>query len=387
MGKNAHAKERMKVVIALVAIACVALYTDAAPIDGDQLIQNIETAAEDEAMKAQTIAGQMEAQAQSEQETIEANKQFAGAMSSEIKADTMDLKEMKAEEQETIADAEAIKADVGTQDVQDIEAKDQDASQTSEMIQSTAEKLDDKLKAAIDKMEGVGITKKAKKVASLGERQDFPSVDESGSYQQQLQNVEEQAHEMVDQAEAAEKAAESKKQAADDTLARQANMAKTGMAQLKKAEAQLHRDLNGHRDAQLEGDIEQKAEDIEAQQTKLGESQTPLEAAEAAAEAAMGNQEAAMPSEPEEAAAADPYPEDYAAEPSMAAADFSGTASGEAAPALRMPPTSTIPAEPAMATDSVSADYSTISSDADQLKSYQETSINEIKQIQEPLSR
>ena len=66
-------------------------------------------------------------------------------------------------------------------------------------------------------------------------------------------------------------------QAADSELAQQANMAKTGMAQLRKAEAQLNRDLNGHRDAQLEADIESKAEDIESHQAKLGESQSPLE--------------------------------------------------------------------------------------------------------------
>lgn len=124
-------------------------------------------------------------------------------------------------------------------DSQDIEAKDQDATQTSELvrparpspftplpssclpdlqIQSTAEALDTKLQGAISKLENVGITKKAlaaaakkAKKAVLGEA--HFQMPESGDYQQQLQEVEQEAKSMVASAESAEASAEQKKQA------------------------------------------------------------------------------------------------------------------------------------------------------------------------------
>ena len=44
------------------------------------------------------------------------------------------------------------------------------------------------------------------------------------------------------------------------------DMAKTGMQQLKKAETQLHRDLSGNKDSELEKDIETEVSDLHLSQ-------------------------------------------------------------------------------------------------------------------------
>jgi len=369
----------------VLALACVAA-SIAAPINQEELLQNIETAAEQEANEAHAVSERMEAQVSAEKQTIEANKAFAGEMSAEIRSDTMDLKEMTAMEQETIADADAIKADAASTDVQDIESKDADATKTSNDIQSVAENLDKKLLGAIDKMKDVGVVKKVKKVkkvAQLGES-NFAHISAKGDFQERLQQTEDEARRMVDAGKEAVRMAQSEKEGVDQELTKEAGMAKAGMAQLRKAETQLHRDLNGHRDAQLEADIAAKAEDIEQHHIKLGESQSPLESAMAAAEAAANE-----PAQNFEAAPATENYENYAA-PAAGVPNLSGNVEAqpvEAMPAaqpMEMPESAQSYAQ--SGDGAVANDYSAISSDADGLKSYQTQSLKEIEQIEKPLS-
>merc|ERR1712146_721114 len=170
--------------------------------------------------------------------------------------------------------------------------------------------------------------------------------------------------------------------------------AKIGMQQLEKSEAQLHRDLNGHRDSDLERDIENKAEEIESQQsatteqtssedssssdgvqadfsapTKLGESQNPsaLEAAEMAAEVAL-DKSSQLDTSAE-------YSTDDEVEPQAATGSVDTSAEYSTDDEV----------EPQAATGSVSDNFQAIGDDAEQLVAYQKNSLKEIAQIEEPL--
>merc|ERR1711907_714653 len=305
-----HGAEMFKhFAILAVALACVVFYAETAPINGEELLSNIENAAETEVNKAQETAERMQAQASAEEKQLEANKAFAVEMMSKVKDDTKSLESMSDKEQKTIEDAKGIEADVGTRDISDIQAKDADATQLSNEIQQTAEAVDNDLRADISQLKDVGVSK-LKKTTSLGEtvkHLQFPD-DKSESFRDRLTNVETEAKGMVDSAKEEAKQATMKKEELDSQLNSMNSEAKTGLKQLKQAETQLHRDLAGHRDAELENDIEQQVEAVDNQSVenvadgtsaldagsddgtspdftpKLGES--PLEAAEKAAEEA-----------------------------------------------------------------------------------------------------
>lgn len=369
-----------------VLIACVLVslaLVECAPVNREELLQNIESAAQAEVSKAETEASEMQAAADAEEKQIESNKNFADEMGKKVKHATDQLESMAAEEKQTIADAKAIETDAQTADVSDIESQDQDAVAKSSEIQQTAEAVDADLRSTMEEMRNVGIEgekrvakavkaaeKKAAKQASLGQSQ-FP--ENTGSYRQQLKATEDEAHAMVSAAQNDKAAAQAAKEKVDSQLNEQGEMAKIGMQQLEKSEAQLHRDLNGHRDSDLERDIENKAEEIESQQsatteqtssedssssdgvqadfsapTKLGESQNPsaLEAAEMAAEVALDKSSQLDTSA------------EYSTDDEV---------------------------EPQAATGSVSDNFQAIGDDAEQLVAYQKNSLKEIAQIEEPL--
>jgi hypothetical protein len=393
---------RVLIVCVLVSVALV----ECAPVNREELLQNIENAAQAEVSKAETEASEMQAEAGAEEKQIESNKNFANEMSSKVKQETTQLESMAAEEKQTIADAKAIEADAQATDVSDIKSQDQDAAAKSAEIQETAEAVDADLRTDIEQMRSVGIEgakrvaravkaaeKKASQQATLGQSQ-FPET--TGSYKQQLKATEDEAQAMVSAAQNDKNEAQAAKEKVDSQLNEQGEMAKVGMQQLKKSEDQLHRDLNGHRDSDLEMDIQTKAEDIDAQgnsmaaddtesqesammaqtssedgasyngvqpnfsdPTKLGESQTPtaLEAAEMAAEVAVDKSSQLDTS-------AEYSTDDEATE---AAAEYSTDESA------------------ATATGSVSDDYQAIGNDAEQLVAYQQNSLKEIEQIETPL--
>jgi hypothetical protein len=288
-----------RVCIAILVFAVAAV--ECAPINIDELLQNIESAATAEAKKDNSDAAEYMAVAEVENKQIESNKHFGEKMSEQLQSQTTQLDAMRADEKQTIKDAKEIDADAKSDSqVMGIEDADVDALTKSEEIQKTAESVDASLLSSIDELrnakaegakkaaEAIKLAKKkaVEQASLLGESQ-FPQ--ESGTNKQVLQNIEERAKTMVSIAEDNKQSAEKVEEEAKQQLKVQSQMAKEGLAQLKKSEEQLHRDLNGHRDTELEQDIEDKAEDIESQQgTRLGESQpTALEAAEMAAESAV----------------------------------------------------------------------------------------------------
>merc|ERR1712166_734613 len=316
--------EKMKLIaLCVFAFACYSVI-ESAPVR-EELLQNIEDAAESKVAKEESQAANYNAQAETEEAQLASNEKFAQNLSEKVQSQNEKLALMSSDEKKTITDAKTIEDDTKSADTSDIEAKDMDAEDKSEEIQQTAEEVDTVLLASMKKMRAVGIEgelkaaklagKKAaqaftkQKTTKLGEDPDedgddeedddeengdedkvfrstkFPTIDK-GTYKARLSAIEDDAHKMVDTSKADEQTAEQRVKKDEMSLNEMANMAATGMAQLKKSEARLHRDLNGNRDRQLEEDIEKKAKEIDGDNNKLGENDDPLAAAEEAAEAA-----------------------------------------------------------------------------------------------------
>merc|ERR1712166_593399 len=317
--------EKMKLIaLCVFAFACYSVI-ESAPVR-EELLQNIEDAAESKVAKEESQAAKYNAQAETEEAQLAANEKFAQNLSEKVQSQNEKLALMSSDEKKTITDAKTIEDDTKSADTSDIEAKDMDAEDKSEEIQQTAEEVDTVLLASMKKMRAVGIEgelkaaklagKKAaqaftkQKTTKLGGDEDgdgdeendeeendeeendkvfrstkFPTIDK-GTYKARLSAIEDDAHKMVDTSKADEQTAEQRVKKDEMSLNEMANMAATGMAQLKKSEARLHRDLNGNRDRQLEEDIEKKAKEIDGDNNKLGENDDPLAAAEEAAEAA-----------------------------------------------------------------------------------------------------
>merc|ERR1712054_306567 len=301
MGKS----REMKLVVLALALAVVA---QSAPITGqqEQLLDNIQNAADDQAAQDEDKAEATNAAAKKVELQLESNQNFAQSMSQQVADDASVLEKMRA-----------------------------------------AEKLDKKLLDAKAKMKSVGISEE------LGESQDpendDPSTAQDGNFNQddysdQLSQAESDAEDTVAQAQQDRQAAEDRKMAAEDKMSDLKQQASQGLKQLKKAEARLAMDLNGHTDTQLEKDIENKVADMEQaveRNEELGES--PLEAAERQAEQASDDSDQSFNDSSSDPAIDDQADDNYEA-PRMAAQDQQAMNRGE-----------------------VSADLSAIESDAKQL--------------------
>lgn len=361
----------------------------------------------------------MSAQADAEEAQLKSNRVFAGNMATEVSNDAKELDVMEDEEQKTIADAEAIEGDspADASSVQDIEQKDLDAEQKSQDIQSVAEKLDASLLAVEAKLKSVGIESqramkqaKAKAKASLGDSPEFEQV--GGSFKSDLQAVEGEAQTMVQQAQKEAEAQTARKQELDEQAVEMNDMAKTGMQQLKKAETQLHRDLSGNKDSELEKDIETEAKLLETRSVPAAETmsvdtqmqplvdaadtnsvnfaapvkkalgESPLEAAMAAAEAAENT---AAPTEHTE------VPQDRSQEFAAEAVDIPAPSFAGALDTMSAEKTAdytgnSAPAQDGQFSSIGNSAAKAIEHDAEKLVTYQQNSINEIKQIREPLT-
>jgi len=390
-----------------------------APLNGQELLHNIEEAAQTEVQTAQATASAMSAQADAEEAQLKSNRVFAGNMATEVSNDAKELDVMEDEEQKTIADAEAIEGDspADASSVQDIEQKDLDAEQKSQDIQSVAEKLDASLLAVEAKLKSVGIESqramkqaKAKAKASLGDSPEFEQV--GGSFKSDLQAVEGEAQTMVQQAQKEAEAQTARKQELDEQAVEMNDMAKTGMQQLKKAETQLHRDLSGNKDSELEKDIETEAKLLETRSVPAAETmsvdtqmqplvdaadtnsvnfaapvkkalgESPLEAAMAAAEAAENT---AAPTEHTE------VPQDRSQEFAAEAVDIPAPSFAGALDTMSAEKTAdytgnSAPAQDGQFSSIGNSAAKAIEHDAEKLVTYQQNSINEIKQIREPLT-
>merc|ERR1719231_810496 len=439
-----------------VLLACALVAVQCAPLHGDELLQNIENAAQNEVDEMNAKTDDLNAQAKDEEAQIEANQQFAQDIADDVKKSTELLDKMNSQEEQTIADAEEMASDSeqGESNVADIEQKDADSSQLSDDIQETAETVDKQLRGDIDQLTSAGVGKekamlgesnhpttvasqdqkniaalksKKKKAAMLGESQDFKS---------ELAAEEETAKAEVAEAQSGEEQAEQRKAQDDDALNQMNQMAHDGMEQLTKSESQLRRDLDGHRDSQLEQDIEAKAEEIEsleagapaaeesytaddesvdeaprathtgtmspahfAAPTLLGENQEPmsLDDAMAQAEAASDEDESSQAADEEESMAeyddetAQASSDDETAQASSDGADAVNAAIAEAEAAAgeesapEMEAVQDAPESTATGTGTIDGDLKAIDQDAKELKSYQEQSLKEIAQIKEPL--
>jgi len=352
----------------------LAVVAQSAPITGqqEQLLDNIQNAADDQAAQDEDKAEATNAAAKKVELQLESNQNFAQSMSQQVADDASVLEKMKADEKQSIKDARKIDSDAqaATSDnmeneEEDMERLDADAENMSDEIQRDAEKLDKKLLDAKAKMKSVGISEE------LGESQDpendDPSTAQDGNFNQddysdQLSQAESDAEDTVAQAQQDRQAAEDRKMAAEDKMSDLKQQASQGLKQLKKAEARLAMDLNGHTDTQLEHDIENKVADMEQaveRNEELGES--PLEAAERQAEQASDDSDQSFDDSSSDPAIDDQADDNYEA-PRMAAQDQQAMNQGE-----------------------VSADLSAIESDAKQLEAYQKSSISEIEKIAKPL--
>lgn len=368
----------------LVALFLAAALVQSAPINGDQLLDNIEMAASVEADKANDAADQDNKNADQMEAQLKSNQQFAKKMTGKVMKDAKMLNDMKEMEQQTIDDARQIKGDAENinpdnvaDDDQEIEQIDADAEKMSNKIQSTAEKLDNKLKGIENQMADAGVTEE-----QLGESRDpdmqDPELDAQGGadttthstsaeednhgdkFNAQLQAAEDQANSEVQDAKDNKNLAADRLASLNEKMEALKSEASDGMSRLKKAETRLSTDLNGHTDQQLESDIEEKAEDMETalssrRETTLGES--PLEAAEREAEEASSDDTEAIDTMDDTQDASDDTAFNAPQQQDQQAVD-----QGE-----------------------VSADLSAIESDAQQLVAYQKQSIQEIKKIQAPL--
>jgi hypothetical protein len=456
----------------VLALVCMAAVVNSAPIHGDELLNNIEAAAQHEVEKDNTAADAANDAADADEKQIEANQEFAEQIESDVKKSTALLDQMSADEDKTIEDANAIAEDAesGSESkVADIESQDADATDLSNQIQDTAEEVDKQLLKDMDSLQGVGVGKKA----MLGETKDvarFPATNvpassdqyhmrdghgkhkkhgkhqhghghklgEDNDFKSELAAEEESAKAEVAEAKSAEQAAEDRKAKAEDALNQMNQMAHDGFKGLKDSEAQLHADLNGHKDANLESDIEKKAEEIESLEgaptpdeepmkmssasfmvppVLLGESQDPMSLDEAMAQADSAADEVDSAeqddtessaaddqddTEPQQMAAGDTDEVTTAIEAAEAAADEESTdtpanpmAAEEEDMAAQVQIEDNLAAEQddspemetASSTDSgtIASDLKAIDEDAKALKNYQQQSLKEISNIKDPL--
>lgn len=432
-----------------VLLACALVVVQCAPLHGEELIQNIENAAQNEVDQLNTKTDDLNAGAKDEEAQIESNQQFAQNMKDDVEKSTKLMDKMNSQEEQTIADAEAMAADSeqGDNNVADIEEKDADASQLSDDIQETAETVDKQLLADIDQLKEAGV---GEAKAMLGESSNRPStvasqdqkhlkslktkkkaamLGESQSFKAELAAEEETAKAEVAEAKASEEQAEERKAQDDDALNQMNQMAQDGFEQLTQSESTLRRDLGGHRDSQLEQDIEAKAEEIDSLQvapgattaqaadeeesmssdtvaastrpaatfaapTLLGENQEPmsLDDAMAQAEAQAASDEddtsqAADDSEESMAQYDDKTAQDPDGDTDQADAVNTAIAEAEAAAAAEesAPEMEAAQESTATGTGTIDGDLKAIDQDAKDLKSYQEESLKEIAKIKEPL--
>merc|ERR1719231_632466 len=94
-----------------VLLACALVAVQCAPLHGDELLQNIENAAQNEVDEMNAKTDDLNAQAKDEEAQIEANQQFAQTIADDVKM--------------------ASDSKQGESNVADIEQKDADASQLS----------------------------------------------------------------------------------------------------------------------------------------------------------------------------------------------------------------------------------------------------------------
>lgn len=117
--------------------------------------------------------------------------------------------------------------------------------------------------------------KKDKRIR-LGEKQkerehELRGAGDDGTYDDRVKEVEATADEMSTHMKVKEAEAAKKEQAARSALTEMSNIASKAYADVTKAEERLAGDLNGHKDRDLERDIEQKEQDIEErEQDNLG---------------------------------------------------------------------------------------------------------------------